>query len=81
MPGLHPPRPTPQPHLGLDPRRRRLRCDAHVEDNRINAILFEEAMRIRGGIELEVAEDGEQALALSQSRAAQVLVLDAHLPA
>ena len=52
----------------------------YVEDNRINAILFEEAMRIRGGIELEVAEDGEQALALSRSWAAQVLVLDAHLP-
>ncbi len=52
----------------------------YVEDNRINAILFEEAMRIRGGIELEVAEDGAQALALSRDWSAQVLVLDAHLP-
>lgn len=52
----------------------------YVEDNRINAILFEEAMRLHGGIELEVAEDGEQALTLSRNWTAQVLVLDAHLP-
>lgn len=52
----------------------------YVEDNRINAILFEEAMRMRSGIELEIAEDGAQALALVQQWPAQVLVLDAHLP-
>jgi PAS domain S-box-containing protein len=52
----------------------------YVEDNRINAILFEEAMRMRGGVELQIAEDGAQALALAQQWPAQVLVLDAHLP-
>jgi len=52
----------------------------YVEDNRINAILFEEALRMRGGIELEVAEDGAQALALVQQWQPQVLVLDANLP-
>lgn len=52
----------------------------YVEDNRINAILFEEAMRLRGGVELQIAEDGEQALALVQDWPVQVLVLDAHLP-
>lgn len=59
--------------------RRALRM-LYVEDNRINAILFEEAMRVRGGVELELAEDGAQALALAHHSPPQVLVLDAHLP-
>jgi len=52
----------------------------YVEDNRINAILFEEALRLRGGVELRVAEDGAEALALVQEWPPEVLVLDAHLP-
>lgn len=52
----------------------------YVEDNRINALLFEEAMRLLGGIELRVAEDGAEALALVRSWQPQVLVLDANLP-
>jgi PAS domain S-box-containing protein len=53
----------------------------YVEDNRINAILFEEAMRLHGDrIELRVAEDGEHALAIARSWQPEVLVLDAHLP-
>lgn len=52
----------------------------YVEDNRINAILFEEAVRMRGGIELQVAEDGAEALALAAQWRPEVLVLDAHLP-
>jgi CheY-like chemotaxis protein len=52
----------------------------YVEDNRINAILFEETVRMRGGIELQVAEDGADALALVQQWQPEVLVLDAHLP-
>ena len=52
----------------------------YVEDNRINAILFEEAVRMRGGIELQVAEDGAEALALARHWQPEVLVLDAHLP-
>ncbi|MBX3622602.1 MAG: PAS domain S-box protein [Rhizobacter sp.] len=53
----------------------------YVEDNRINAILFEEAMRIHGDrIELRVAEDGDQALSVAQAWQPEVLVLDAHLP-
>jgi CheY-like chemotaxis protein len=51
-----------------------------VEDNRINALLFEEAMRLLGGIELEVAESGADAVALLRSWTPQVLVLDANLP-
>jgi signal transduction histidine kinase/CheY-like chemotaxis protein len=52
----------------------------YVEDNRINAILFEEAMRLQSGIALLVAEDGAEALALAPGWQPQVLVLDAHLP-
>ncbi|MGY4829308.1 PAS domain S-box protein [Sphaerotilaceae bacterium SBD11-9] len=53
----------------------------YVEDNRINALLFEEAMRMHSShIELRVAEDGDQALVLAQDWQPEVLVLDAHLP-
>jgi len=52
----------------------------YVEDNRINALLFEEAIKLRGGVELRVAEDGEEALALVAQWSPDVLVLDAHLP-
>lgn len=52
----------------------------YVEDNRINAMLFEEALRPYPQIELEVAEDGQMAMSLAQERAPDVLVLDAHLP-
>ncbi|MBC7994034.1 MAG: PAS domain S-box protein [Rhizobacter sp.] len=53
----------------------------YVEDNRLNAILFEEAMRMHSSrIELRVAEDGDQAVSLAQDWQPEVLVLDAHLP-
>ncbi len=52
----------------------------YVEDNRINALLFEEAMRVLGGVELQVAEDGAEALRLAAQWTPQVLVLDANLP-
>ncbi len=52
----------------------------YVEDNRINALLFEEAMRLLGGIELQIAESGKEALQLVAGWTPQVLVLDANLP-
>jgi CheY-like chemotaxis protein len=52
----------------------------YVEDNRINAILFEEAIRLREGVELRLAEDGTDALDLVRDWRPDVLVLDAHLP-
>ena len=52
----------------------------YVEDNRINALLFEEAMRVLGGIELLVAENGADALRTVEVWTPQVLVLDANLP-
>lgn len=52
----------------------------YVEDNRINAILFEEAVRLRAGVELRLAEDGAEALEQLRDWTPDVLVLDAHLP-
>lgn len=54
----------------------------YVEDNRINALLFVEAMSTLADIDLRVAEDGAEALqilALPDWRP-DVLVLDAQLP-
>jgi signal transduction histidine kinase/CheY-like chemotaxis protein len=52
----------------------------YVEDNRINAILFEEAIRLREDVELRLAEDGADALDQVRDWTPDVLVLDAHLP-
>jgi len=52
----------------------------YVEDNPINAILFEEAIRLRDGVELHIAEDSAEALERVRSWTPNVLVLDAHLP-
>lgn len=52
----------------------------YVEDNRINAMLFEEALRPYEQIELDIAEDGQSALSIAQEKLPHVLVLDAHLP-
>ena len=52
----------------------------YVEDNRINAILFEQALRLRRGIELRLAEDADEALDIVRDWQPDVLVLDAHLP-
>lgn len=52
----------------------------YVEDNRLNTVLFEEAMNMRGDIELRCAETGEEALACLQEWTPHLLVLDAHLP-
>jgi len=52
----------------------------YVEDNRINALLFEEIVQLRGDIELRVAEDGREALGIASEWPPDVLVLDAHLP-
>ncbi len=70
---------TVPPRDAVTPRGLRL---LYVEDNRINAILFEEAIRVRGGdaVELRVAEDGDQALTMAQAWLPDMLVLDAQLP-
>jgi len=52
----------------------------YVEDNRINSLLFEEAIKHYGNVDLRIAEDGPEALELVRDWRPQVLVLDAHLP-
>ncbi|WKB52831.1 PAS domain S-box protein [Eleftheria terrae] len=52
----------------------------YVEDNPINALLFEEAMKLTGYIDLMIAEDGPQAFEMVKDFHPDVLVLDAHLP-
>lgn len=52
----------------------------YVEDNRINALLFAEALRPHAQLELDIAEDGDMAVSLCNDRLPDVLVLDAHLP-
>ncbi len=52
----------------------------YVEDNRINALLFEQALKLQDGFDLRIAEDGQHALEIAERWTPDVLVLDAHLP-
>ena len=54
----------------------------YVEDDRVNALLFEETLKVHDSfpIDLRVAEDGAQALAAVREWTPHVLVIDAHLP-
>lgn len=54
----------------------------YVEDNRINALLFGEAMSVLPDVELRVAEDGDEAIDMLRDASwrPDVLVLDAQLP-
>jgi PAS domain S-box-containing protein len=52
----------------------------YVEDNRVNALLFGEAVRVMGNVELRVAEDGREAIETVAGWQPDLLVLDAHLP-
>ena len=52
----------------------------YVEDNRVNALLFGEAVRVLGNVELRIAEDGSEAIETVRDWRPDVLVLDAHLP-
>ncbi len=71
----------PSPEREPEPRSRHPLRMLYVEDNRINAILFEEALRLHGShVELRIAEDGEEALEAASEWRPEVLVLDAHLP-
>lgn len=51
-----------------------------IDDDRINALLFEETCRLAGGIEVATAGSGAEAhLAVAEARP-DVLVIDLHLP-
>jgi CheY-like chemotaxis protein len=52
----------------------------YVEDDRVSALLFGQAMLAEPRIELRTAEDGTEALAIVADWQPEVLVLDAHLP-
>lgn len=52
----------------------------YVEDDRVAALLFVEALRDAPQYEVEVAESGAEALQLAERWQPDVLVLDAHLP-
>lgn len=52
----------------------------YVEDDRVSALLFGQALLAEPRIELRIAEDGTEALALVADWQPEVLVLDAHLP-
>lgn len=52
----------------------------YVEDNRINALLFEEMLNTRSEFELRVAEDGSEALRIAAEWQPEVLVIDGYLP-
>ena len=52
----------------------------YVEDNRVNAMLFEAVLGARPDIELRIAETGWEALDVVESWVPDVLVLDANLP-
>jgi PAS domain S-box-containing protein len=52
----------------------------YVEDNRVNALLFGEAVKVMGNVELRVAEDGREAIETVADWHPDLLVLDAHLP-
>lgn len=52
----------------------------YVEDDRVAALLFTEALREAEWLDVDVAETGAEALALAAHWQPEVLVLDAHLP-
>ncbi|MFI4931196.1 MAG: ATP-binding protein [Burkholderiales bacterium] len=52
----------------------------YVEDNPLNVLLFEEALRHELGVELRVAVSGEAALALVEHWTPELLIIDMNLP-
>ena len=52
----------------------------YVDDDRINALLFEETVRFAPGVEIETAGTGAEAIELAQRWKPDLLVVDLHLP-
>jgi two-component system, OmpR family, response regulator len=52
----------------------------YVDDDRVNALLFSEACRIAGHVQIETAGSGAEALDLVDTFMPDLLVLDLHLP-
>ena len=51
-----------------------------VDDDRVNALLFEQVCLLVGGIELQCVENGAEAESLAADWAPDLLVIDLHLP-
>lgn len=51
-----------------------------VDDDRVNALLFEQVCLLAGGIELQCAESGAEAEQLAAEWTPDLLVIDLHLP-
>ena len=52
----------------------------YIDDDRINSLLFVETCRLAGGIEVQTAASGVEALQATQDWTPDLLVLDLHLP-
>ena len=52
----------------------------YVDDDRVHAVLFAEACRAIGGVEIECASCGAEALELLAGFVPDLLVIDLHLP-
>lgn len=52
----------------------------YVDDDRVNSLLFIETCRLAGGVEVETAVCGAEALEVVQSWQPDLLVIDLHLP-
>lgn len=52
----------------------------YIDDDRINTLLFVETCRLAGGVEVDSAATGAEALEVAQRFRPELLVLDLHLP-
>jgi two-component system, OmpR family, response regulator len=52
----------------------------YIDDDRINTLLFVETCRLAGGVDVESAASGTEALELAKRFRPQLLVVDLHLP-
>jgi len=52
----------------------------YIDDDRVNTLLFAETCRLSGGIELETAASGAEALEVVGGWKPDLLVIDLHLP-
>ena len=51
-----------------------------VDDDRLSSLLLAETCRVAGGVEVQIADTGADALALAQTWTPDLLVIDLHLP-
>lgn len=52
----------------------------YIDDDRINSLLFVETCRLAGGVDVETAATGAEALELAPRWQPDLLVIDLHLP-